>query len=387
MLFSGDQIMLTRRKFLVTAAALPYGLKAFAAASPGLVSVYFGTDTDTDDKTSKGVYASLWNPATGTFSTPRLALKSFRPTFLARSGRFVYVLDEFNDTGGVLIACTRKPNGTLHKLNAVTALSPGSAYVATHPSGRAAYVANYAGGSITSYGILPNGRLTEPVAHFQYTGHGPNNARQSTPHAHSTVVSPDGAFLLVNDLGLDMIHIYRIDANDPAKLTPNTPDAWHGAPGSGPRHLVFAPDGRTVYNINEIVSTVDVLQWDAAAGTLTMVGSPVSILPSGFTGTNTAAEILVSPDGRFVYASNRGDDSVVVLRVEQQDHGLTLQQRISAGGKTPRHITLSPDGRWLIAANQNSSNVTVFQRDEATGALSATGNSIAVPHAMFTLFV
>ncbi|HXB62816.1 MAG TPA: beta-propeller fold lactonase family protein, partial [Acidobacteriaceae bacterium] len=150
--------------------------------------------------------------------------------------------------------------------------------------------------------------------------------------------------------------------------------------------LVFAPDGRTVYNINEIVSTVDVLQWDATAGTLTTLGSPVSILPSGFTGTNTGAEILVSPDGRFVYASNRGDNSVAVLAVSAKDSSLTLVQRISTGGRTPRHIALSPDGRWLLAANQDSSTVNVFQRDVATGALSATGNSIAVPHPMFILF-
>lgn len=371
----------SRRRFLATAAALPCGLKAFAQAAPALVSVYFGTDTDTGDRSSKGVYEALWNPTTGSFGTLRLALKSIRPTFLARSSRFIYVLDEVNDADGVLIVCTRRPNGTLRQLNAVSAKGPGSAYVATHPSGRAAYVANFGGGSITSFGIHPDGRLTEAVSHFQYTGHGPN-PRQAGPHAHGTVVSPDGSFLLVNDLGLDSIHIYRIDAGDPAKLTEN--GTWHATPGSGPRHCVFAPDGRLVYNINEIASTIDVLQWDATAGKLTTVGSPVSTLPNGFAGTNTGAEILVSPDGRFVYASNRGDDSVTVLRADSG--GLTLVQRISTGGHTPRHIALSPDGRWLIAANQDSSNVNVFQRDAATGLLSATGNSIAVPHPMFTLF-
>jgi 6-phosphogluconolactonase len=375
---------ISRRRFLATAAALPYGVKAFAASTPQLVHVYFGTDTDTDDKTSKGVYSALWNPATGSFTAPKVALKSIRPTFLARSRRFVYVLDEVEDRDGILIACTQNSNGTLHKLSAVSAKGPGSAYVATHPSGRAAYVANFAAGSMTSFGIHPDGRLTEAVSHFQYTGHGPG-PRQAAPHAHSTVVSPDGKFLLVNDLGLDQIHIYRIDAVNPAKLTEN--GAGHGTPGSGPRHCVFSPDGRTVYNINEIASTIDVLQWDAAAGTLTSIGSPISTLPSGFTGTNTCAEILTSPDGRFVYASNRGDDSVAVLRVGVDGHGLTLQQRISTGGRTPRHITLSPDGKWLIAANQDSANVNVFRRDEMTGTLSATGNSITVPHPMFTLFV
>jgi 6-phosphogluconolactonase len=376
---------LSRRRFLATAAALPYGIKAFAAATPGLVSVYFGTDTDTDDKTSKGVYSALWNPATGIFTTPQLALMSIRPTFLAKSGRFIYVLDEIEDGNGILIACAQNSNGTLRKLNSVSAKGPGSAYVATHPSGRAAYVANYAGGSVTSFGIHPGGHLTEAVSHFQYTGHGPG-PRQAAPHAHSTVVSPDGNFLLVNDLGLDQIHIYRIDMTDPAKLTEN--GTWHGTPGSGPRHCVFSPDGRAVFNINEIASTIDTLWWDAKSGTLTTVGAPVSTLAGDFKGTNTCAEILISSDGLFLYASNRGDDSVAVLRVGPKDYGVTLWQLIKTGGHTPRHITLSPDGNWLIAANQDSSNVTVFQRerDRATGALRATGNSITVPHPMFTLF-
>jgi len=380
----------SRRKFLAAAVALPYSLKAFADATvamtyldPVTVQVYFGTDTDTDDKSSKGVYTSLWHTKTGKFMAPKLALKSVRPTFLARNGRAIYVLDEVEDGDGVLIACAPRPDGTLRQINAVSAKGPGSAYVAIHPTGRAAYVANFAAGSMTSFGIRPDSRLTEAVSHFQYTGRGPN-PRQAAPHAHSTVVSPDGNFLLVNDLGLDQIHIYRIDAKDPAKLVDN--GTWHGTPGSGPRHCVFSPDGSTVYNINEIASTIDILQWNASAGTLTTIGSPVSTLPGDFKGTNTCAEILVSSDGRFLYASNRGDDSVAVLSINQQNHGLALQQSISTGGKTPRHITLSPDGKWLIAANQDSSNVTVFRRDAAAGALTPTGNTIAVPHPMFTLF-
>jgi 6-phosphogluconolactonase len=377
---------LSRRHFLATAAALPYTLQSFAAKNSGLLTVYFGTDTDTNDKISKGVYESLWNPATGTFTTPRLAIPSIRPTWLAQHGRTVYVLEEINDTDAVLIACSRQHNGDLHTLNSSSTKGPGAAYVSIHPSGRAAYVANYAAGSITSFGILPNGRLTPAIAHFQYTGHGPSATRQTTPHAHSAVVSPDGNFLLVNDLGLDQIHIYRIDASAPAKLTEHS--TWHGTPGSGSRHLAFAPNGHTVYNINEMASTIDHLHWDAATGTLTTIGAAVSTLPADFKGNSTCAEILVSPDGRFVYASNRGYDSVAVFSINPaasaNAESLTPQQTISTQGKTPRHITLSPDANWLIAANQDTSNLTVFQRDAKTGALTAA-STLAVPHPMFVL--
>jgi len=400
---------ISRRKFLAAAATLPYAVQSFAAAAApsDLVQVYFGTDTDTDDKTSKGVYEALWNPATGKFGTLRLAAKATRPAFLAQSGRFLYVVDEINGPDGTVTAYARKHNGTLHKLNKVTTKGFGPAYISVHPSGRAAYVANYAGGSITSFAILPDGRLTEPVIHLQYAGHGPNAARQAAPHAHSAVVSPDGNFLLINDLGLDQIHIYRIDAGDPSKITENS--TWHGTPGAGSRHLAFAPniagectgdcnfttyavafeqgwESHTVYNINEMASTIDTLAWDAKAGTLTTIGSPVSTLPADFKGVSTCAEIAVSSDGRFVYASNRGDDSIAVLSVDPQDSSLTLQQRISTQGKTPRHFTLSPDERWLIAANQDSASVVVFQRDGKSGALTSTGYSITVPHPMQVLF-
>ena len=377
---------LSRRSFLTLAAAVSTSLKSFAAtASSGLVHVYFGTDTDTEDKSSQGVYEALWNPSTGKFGTLRLAAKEIRPTFLAQTGSFLYILDEINEPDGTLESYTRSADGLLRKMNAVSTKGVGPAFISVHPSGKAAYVANYAGGSMTSFRILPNGHLSEAVAHFQYTGHGPNPDRQKAPHAHSAVVSPDGNFLLVNDLGLDQIHIYRIDPVNPADISLNAPGAWQGLTGAGSRHLAFAPNGTIVYNLNEMASTIDVLQWDARAGTLTTIGGPISTLPADFKGVSTSSEIFVSPDGRFLYATNRGDDSVAVFSIGT-DHQLTFVQRISTQGKTPRHATLSPDAKWLIAANQDTSTVVVYQRDANTGMLTVTANTIAVPHPMYILF-
>lgn len=362
-------------------AALPATLRSFAASTSGLVSIYIGTDTDAPDKTAKGIYEALWNPATGTLTTPSLAIETLRPVFLATRGARIYSVNEINGPHDSITAFTRESNGKLRVLNNVPAQGVGPTFLSIHPSGHAAYVANFGSGSVTSFRVLPDGKLSQLVSHFQNTGEGPNPA-QTGPHAHSAVVSPDGNFLLVNDLGGDEIRVFRIDAKDPATLTPH--GKWDAKPGSGPRHIAFSPDSHTVYSINELTSTIDVLAWNVKTGSLSTGGPSVSTLAGDFKGINTAAEVLVSPDGRFLYASNRGEDSVVVFTITSQ--GLAPLQRLSCGGKTPRHMTLSPDGKWLLAANLDSSNLAVFHRDAQSGMLTPAGNSIAVPHPVFILF-
>jgi 6-phosphogluconolactonase len=372
----------SRRKFLAMSATLPLTMRSFAATSPsGLVPVYIGTDTDADDKTAKGIYEALWNPTTGQLTPASLAIETLRPVFLAKTASHIYATNEINGPHDTITAFTPAGNGKLRVLNSVTAQGVGPTFLSIHPSGHAAYVANYGSGSITSFRILPDGKLSELVSHFQDIGEGPN-AAQTGPHAHSAVVSPDGKFLLVNDLGADIITIFQIDAAHPATLTPH--GKWNAKPGSGPRHIAFAPDARTVYSINELVSTIDTLAWNAQSGSLTTAAASVSTLASDFQGVNTAAEILISPDGRFLYASNRGENTIAVFTITPG--GPAFLQRIPSGGKTPRHMTLSPDGNWLLAANLDSANVTVFRRDEKTGSLAVTGSSIAVPHPIFILF-
>ncbi len=380
----------SRRRFLAGAVVLPYALKAVTAgAAAGNTLVYFGCDTDGK---AKGIYVATWDASTRRLTEPLLAAATVRPSYLAKHENFIYAANEAADDAAAVTAFVHKQDGTLEALNSVSAGGPGPAYLELHPSGRAAYIANDAGGSISTFDIHADGTLAGPVSHFQYQGHGPNIKRQEAAHAHSALLSPDARFLLVNDLGLDQIHIYRVDPKRPSMLTPNTSDAWHARPGVGPRHLAFTPDGCTALNVNEIDSSIDVLAWNASDGVLTTVGQPVSTLLDGFKGENTAAEILVSADGRFVYASNRGEDSVVVFAIHPSKNkgdnspALTFVQRISCGGKTPRHITLSPDGRSLLAANQGSASIVVFSRDSSTGRLTDTENRIYVPEPMFILF-
>jgi 6-phosphogluconolactonase len=372
--------ILTRRKLLAMSAALPHSLKAVAATINEPVFVYIGTDTDATDNTAKGIYQAVWDAVSGTLTAPVLSTETLRPVYLAGRGRHVYSVNEINGAHDTITVFARSFGGRLRVLNSVEAKGVGPTYISIHPTGNAAYVANYGNGSVTSFRILADGRLSDPVSHDQHTGSGPK-PEQKGPHAHSAVVSPDGNYLLVNDLGADTIYIYSISPQHPENFTPH--GKWSALPGSGPRHIVFSRDGQTVYSVNELASTVDVLSWDAKAGVLAAVSS-VSTLAEGFTGTSSAAEILLSPDGRYLYVSNRGEDTVAVFSVGEK--GITFLQRIGSGGKTPRYTALSPDGKWLLAANLDSANIVVFQRDAATGKLSPTGNTVTVPHPLAILF-
>jgi 6-phosphogluconolactonase len=248
----------------------------------------------------------------------------------------------------------------------------GPANVAVDYTGKAVFVANYDGGSAASFRVLPSGGLSKAVSTFQYTGQGADPKRQAEPHAHCTTVSRDNRYVLVNDLGLDRISVYHLDPLT-ARLTPNTPPSYQALPGSGPRSLAFHPSGRWAYSLNEIASTLDVLAWDAEQGTLSRIQN-ISTLPEGFTGSNTAATVAVDSEGRFVYASNRGDNSIAVFSIADRQGTLKPVQHVDCGGKSPRHFALDPGNQWLLVANQDSSNLVVFARDPRTGLLKPSGN-------------
>jgi 6-phosphogluconolactonase len=199
-------------------------------------------------------------------------------------------------------------------------------------------------------------------------------------------VSPDNRWLLVNDLGLDRILVYRFDETT-AELTANAPPFYEAIPGSGPRNVAFHPNSRWVYSLNEVSNTVDVLDWDAAKGILTRQQN-ISTLPPGFTGTNTAGTVAIDSAGRYVYISNRGANDIVVFPVEATNGRLgQALQRISCGGKTPRHIALDPSGRWLLVANQDSGTIDVFARDPESGRLTAGGTQVRVDQPVCIVFV
>jgi 6-phosphogluconolactonase len=235
-----------------------------------------------------------------------------------------------------------------------------------------AMIANYGGGSVASYRIGSDGRLSGPVSFFQHEGAGANPRRQEGPHAHSINAAPDNRFAVACDLGTDEIVIYAID---PAAGSMRRHGAVKLAPGSGPRHFAFLPNSRFGYSVNELLSTVTAFEY--RAGALREIQT-VSTLPEGFSGENTTAEIRVHPNGRWLYASNRGEDSIAVFSVDAGTGRITRIENTPTQGRTPRNFFVEPSGRWLLAANQRSDNIAVFEIDPKTGRLQAAKQGIIV---------
>lgn len=364
----------------------------YAAAEPagGHKLLLVGTQTA---KTSKGIYAYGLDAATGELKQIGLAAEADNPTFLTlgpdRETVFVAnELDQYEGRSSGAISSYRldRQHARLTKISESATEGPGTCHVAVDHTGRSAFAANYAGGSAASFRVNPDGHLSPAVWFEQYHGHGPNPRRQEMPHAHRVTVSPDNRFLLVNDLGLDAIHIYRLDAAT-AEVTLHEPAAWKSAPGAGPRALRFHPNGRWAYCVTEMGSTVDVLHWDGEKGTLTTVQtlslSPSAPLDHWRTG---GAEIIFDHAARFAYAADRFYGEVETFSISPKDGTLTTLGRVPCGGKIPRHIALDPSGRWLLAANQESDNISVFARDAKTGLLSSPANSFSLSRPQCLVF-
>jgi 6-phosphogluconolactonase len=259
--------------------------------------------------------------------------------------------------------------------------SPSYLTATTGEDGRFLFVANY-GGSATVLPVAADGRLSPVVSRVDPKGRGPN-ARQDGSHAHGVYLDAADRRLLVPDLGLDQVLVYRVDG-ERGSVRPSDPPHGSLAPGAGPRHLALSPDGRLVHSVNELDSTVTTFAYDEGTGRLDRRGT-VSTLPPDFKGESYTAEIAVHPNGRYVYASNRGHDSVAVFRAAGDT--LTRQAVVPAGGRRPRHFTIAPSGRWLLVAHQDSGTIAVFRLDPATGALSPAGEPVPVPRPVCILFV
>jgi 6-phosphogluconolactonase len=349
---------------------------------------YVGTYTDHG---SKGIYAFRFDSATGESSSLGLAAESTAPSFLAiaPSGRFLYAVNEISQfngqpTGAVSAFAVQPKTAKLTLLNQVPSRGEGPAHIALDRSGKYALVSNYDRGSIAVFPLLQDGRLGEATASVQHKGSSMNKERQEGPHAHAAVFSPDNRFVIVADLGLDQLLVYRFDAAQ--GTLGSDPQIARTVPGAGPRHLVFDATGRYLYVINEMQSTVVAYAYGAANGALSEV-QIVSALPKGFPRTSEAAEIEVHSSSKFLFASNRGDDSIAVFAVNPKDGTLTPVEIDSTGGKTPRNFVLDPTGTWLLAANQDSGNIAVFRVDPRTGHLTRSGPELHVASPVCVRFV
>jgi 6-phosphogluconolactonase len=372
--------------FLVTllAAAAP-------AAKPGKYLFYVGTYTEEGSK-SKGIYAYSYDSATSAITPLGLAAETTNPSFVALhpNGSFLYAVNEVGNyhgpnSGGVSAFSIDRATGKLTFLNEVASRGADPCYITVDKTGKYVLVANYTGGSVAVFPVLADGKLGESSAFVQHTGKGTNPERQEGPHAHSIDLSLDNRFAMVDDLGLDELLVYKFDGSKGA-LTPNDPPFTKLAAGSGPRHFALRPDGKFAYVISEIGHTVTVLSNDLDNGRLQVLQT-VTTLPKDFTGRNDDAEIQIHPSGKFLYASNRGDDSIAIYAVDQSKGTLAQAAIVHTGGKEPRSFEIDPTGTLLFAENQKSDNIVVFKIDQKTGLLTPTGQVLNVGSPVCLKFV
>ena len=365
------------------------GASAQETDMPDHYRVYIGTYTG---GASEGIYLLDFDASTGTLELQGLAAATESPSFLAIHPRkpVLYAVGEMSKTsdhpGGTISAyAIDEETGMLTLLNRESTVGKGPCHVCVAPSGKHVAAANYGGGSIALLPILDDGQLGPASSFIQHEGSSVNPQRQEGPHAHSVNFDKAGRILIAADLGIDKLMLYRYNV-DNGELTANEPPFASLAPGAGPRHVAIHPSGRFIYSVNELASTVTAFAYDAETGAMKEVQS-ITTLPEGFDGENTTAEIRVHPSGTFLYASNRGHDSIAAFALDEDSGMLTALGHTPTGGQTPRNFNVDPSGQYLLAANQASDNVVVFKIDPERGTLTATGDEVAVPTPVCVLFI
>jgi 6-phosphogluconolactonase len=382
----------SRRARLICVLAL---LALAATASAENFLVFFGTYTNA---LSRGIYVARLNADTGKLSAPELAAETGSPCYLAVSpdGKFLYAANSVknfsdysieNGGGAVSAFAIDNTSGRLALLDQKCSGGAGPCHVSVDASGKVLFVANYNSGSVKAFLLETNGAIGAGGDCVSRVGHSVNASRQSSAHAHFICADPSNRFALACDLGTDEILVSPFDTAT-AGLHPALVEAFSVPPGSGARHLAFSRDGKFVHVINEIACTVTTFAWDSKNGKLDLVET-ISALPPEVPVQNSfaAAEILVHPDGKFVYATVRGHDSVSVFAADVRSGRLTFVQNISARGNVPRGLGLDPTGRWLIVANQKSDNAVEFAVDAQTGKLSPAGRALKIGSPVDVKFV
>lgn len=389
----------TRRAFVKTTVPLALGNLMLRSAmgaeeKEGRVFAYVGSYTTAVDGSGngQGIYRFEMDTHSGALNEKKLVAKAVNPSWIAihPSKKFLYTVNEILDqpSGSVSAYAIEASTGDLTPLNVVSSEGRGPAHMSLDASGRYAFVANYSGGTIAVLPIGSDGKLSAavdvhrdlgslgakaatnaPPGSFAISGH-------DAPHAHMIAADPGNRFVLAVDLGQDRVYVYRFDANS-GKLTPSETAPFVPFPsGDGPRHFVFHPNGRWIYVLCEESSTIAFLQYDASRGVLTPQQS-ISSLPQGFAGTNFTSEIVVSPDGRFLYAANRLHDTIAMCSIDGSGK-IKLIGEVSTMGDYPRHCTFDPSGRFFFVSNQRSDSITCFNVQRDTGILSFSGQYFGV---------
>jgi 6-phosphogluconolactonase len=369
---------ITRRCFFLVLSCLLVILPAFPQTPDQKFLVFVGTYTDKTD--SKGIYAFEFDAATGKLTPKGLAAETSDPSWLVihPNGKWAYAANESGKQSAISSFSIDTKSAKLTLLNKLPAVGEDPCYLSFDKTGKYLFVANYTSGNVAVFPILSDGKLGEHTAVIKDAGTlGPNKERQEAPHAHWIQPSSDNRFVFVADLGLDAVFTYRFDSSK-GGLTPNKPFFVRPlSAGEGPRHATFSPDGH-FYVVTELDSAITEFAYGPNRGVFGLLGA-VPMLPPDFQGRNDAAEIALHPSGKWLFASNRGHDSLAVFSVDPSTGKLKPAGDYSSGGKEPRHFALDPTGQFLLAENQNSNSIVVFRMDPATGALSQVSTTEGIP--------
>ncbi len=371
----------------LTAPLALLAVRSGAPASPTKAyRAYVGTYTAKTN--SKGIYEFDFDSTTGKMSAVQVAGKAKDPSWMAvhPNGKFLYSVNETGKASAVSAFAIEPKSGRLALLNQIPALGEDPCHLSFDKTGKFLFVANYTSGNVAVFPILADGKLGERTALQQDRGElGPNKERQEAPHAHFIAPSEHNRFVYVADLGLDRVLIYKFDSAK-GTLAQIPESSWATLkPGTGPRHVVFSKDGNYMYVVGEMASAVTVFANENQATFRAIQTTPM--LPAGFSGRNDAAEIEIHPSGKFLYASNRGHDSMVVFAVDPTNGTLKQVDDVPTGGKEPRHFAIDPTGRFLLAENQLSDSIVEFRIDPATGKLTPTGEALSVPSPVCIAFL
>ena len=376
---------ITRRCFFLVLSCLLTILPASPQSPEQKFLVFVGTYTDKTD--SKGIYTYEFDAATGKLTPKGLAAESSNPSWVVihPNGKWAYAANESGKQSTISAFSVDAKSAKLTLLNKLPAAGEDSCYLSLDKTGKYLFVANYTSGNIVVFPILPDGKLGEHTSSIRDGGVlGPNKERQEAPHAHWVEVSPDNHFIFVTDLGLDRILTYRFDLSNgtlygaPLSSYTRYKNAWSVPvnPGDGPRHAVLGANDH-IYVLGELQSTVTDILLDPHKDIEPV--QRISTIPPDYKGRNDAAEIALHPSGKWLFASNRGHDSIALFSVDPATGKLERAGDYSTGGKEPRHFAVDPTGRFLLAENQNSNSIVVFRIDPATGALSQVSTTEDVP--------
>jgi 6-phosphogluconolactonase len=345
------------------------------------VFVYIGTYTS---EGGEGIYVCRMDPESGRLERIGKVMNVINPSFLTADSKQsnLYAVNEISffageKAGSVSAFSIDEKSGELTFLNSKSSKGAGPCYLSLDKKDRYVFVANYVGGSVCILQVNDDGSLGEPVDFVQHRGSSINPKRQESPHAHSVVVGPSNKHVYVADLGLDKVMIYNFDSSQ-GKLTPNDQPYVRTKPGAGPRHLTFHPNGKMAYLINELDSTIVAYVYDEHKGSLKEIQT-VSTLPEDCRGVNYAADIHVTPSGKFLYGSNRGHDSLVIYKFDERTGMLKYIGHQNTLGRVPRNFAIDSLGRFLLVANQRSNNIVSLQINHETGLLEPAGHEIHVP--------